>query len=300
MGAVTLQPPARPRPAAPPGLAAAYEHCRRVTRRSGSSFASAFWMVSPPRRRALHAIYAFCRLADDIADDPALRGDRDELLARWRDELDAAYLEKSTHPVGIALGDAVRRFRLPRAAFAELLDGVESDLRGERFETFDELRRYCHRVASTVGLLLVRVFGFRNPRTLDYAEELGIAVQLTNVLRDVGQDAAAGRIYLPARDLGRFDVTRAMLEAPRTPDALRVLLGAYAERARIHYERAASLLPDEDRHSLRPARAMGGIYRALLDELWRQGFPVLEGSLRLSKRRRLAIAAGAWLGVGVS
>ena len=285
-------PSARPAP----DLRAAYEHCRQVTRRSGSSFASAFWMVRPERRRALHAIYAFCRMADDIADDPSVRGDRERLLERWREELEAAYLEKSTHPVGIALADTVHRFRLPRATFLELLEGVESDLRGERFESFEQLRHYCHCVASTVGLLLVRVFGYRNPRTLDYAEELGLAVQLTNVLRDVGEDAASGRIYLPSRDLERFGVDPETLRAGRMTDELRLLLGCYAERARIHYDRAAALLPPEDRHALRPARAMGAIYRALLEELQRRGFPCFEGALRQSRPRRLGIAAAAWLG----
>ncbi len=297
--ALALRRPVEPQPQ-PPELRAAYAHCREVTRRSGSSFASAFWMVSPARRRALHAIYAFCRMADDIADDPAVRGDRDLLLARWREELEAAYLEKSTHPVGVALADSVHRFRLPRQAFSELLEGVERDLAGEPFESFDELRRYCHCVASTVGLLLVRVFGYRNPRTLAYAEELGIAVQLTNVLRDVGQDAASGRVYLPRADLERFGVAPGALRAGPMSDELRLLLGCYAERARIHYDRAAALLPPEDRRSLRPARAMGRIYRALLEELQRRGFPCLDGALRLSKSRRVAIAASAWLGVGAS
>jgi phytoene synthase len=278
-------------------LRAAYDHCRRVTRRSGSSFASAFWMVAPARRRALHAVYAFCRMADDIADDPTVGGDRERLLALWRGELEAAYREESEHPVGIALGDAVQRFRLPRPVFLELLEGVESDLRGERFETFEELRRYCYCVASTVGLLLVRIFGFRNPDALAYAEELGIAVQLTNVLRDVGEDAAAGRVYLPQSDLEGFGVAAADLGERRMTDGLRLLLGCYAERARIHYDRAAALLPAEDRHSLRAAQAMGGIYRSLLEELQRRGFPCFDGSLRLSRSRRVAIAATAWLGL---
>jgi phytoene synthase len=297
--ALALRRPPEPRPRTP-DLAAAYDHCRRVTRRSGSSFAAAFWMVSPARRRALHAIYAFCRMADDIADDPAVRGDRGRLLARWREELEAAYLEKSTHPVGVALADSVHRYRLPRQAFVELLEGVEQDLAGEPFERFEELRHYCHCVASTVGLLLVRVFGFRNPRTLAYAEELGIAVQLTNVLRDVGEDAAGGRVYLPREDLERFGVSSAALDRGAMSEELRLLLACYAERARIHYERADALLPVEDRRSLRPARAMGRIYRALLEELQRRGFPCFEGTLRLSRPRRLAIAASTWLGVGAA
>ena len=174
---------------------AAYAHCARVVRRSESSFAAAFWMFSRPRRRALHAIYAFCRLADDIADDPGVRGDRRRLLERWRAELMDAYLGKARHPVGIALGDAVHRFRLPQDVFLDLLRGVESDLLGESMETFEDLRRYCYRVASTVGLLVVHVLEARSPRSFEYAEMLGIAVQLTNVLRDVGEDAATGRIY---------------------------------------------------------------------------------------------------------
>jgi phytoene synthase len=278
-------------------LADAYRHCAGVTRRSGSSFAAAFWMLPPPRRRALHAIYAFCRLADDIADDPAVRGDRARLLERWRAELRDAYLGKARHPVGVALGDAVQRFRLPEDLFLDLLAGVEWDLSGRRVETFEDLRRYCYCVASTVGLLLVRVLEARDPRVLDYAEAMGIAVQLTNVLRDVGEDAAAGRIYLPQEDLARMRVRPESLGEGRLTDEIRLLLALYAERARIYYERAARALPPEERRRLRAAEAMGRIYRTLLEELQARGFPCLERSLRLSKPRRLAIAAGTFLGL---
>jgi 15-cis-phytoene synthase len=279
-------------------LAAAYRHCQRVVSRSGSSFAAAFWMLPRRRRRAIHAIYAFCRLADDIADDPDVRGDRARLLERWRQELDAAYRGKARHPVGVALGDAVHRFRLPEADFLDLLRGVESDLRGEPMDTWEDLQRYCYRVASTVGLLLVRVLEARSPRSLEYAAAMGIAVQLTNVLRDVGSDAACGRIYLAREDLDRLGVRPEGLAAAPMPEELRLLLALYAERARIWYERAAQMLPEEDRHALRPAQAMGRIYRALLEELQRRGFPCQGGALRLSRPRRLAIAAGTWLGWG--
>jgi phytoene synthase len=284
------------RDAAPsPEVLRAYAHCRSVTRASHSSFAAAFWMFPKAKRRALHAIYAFCRLADDIADDPAIRGNRGLLLERWREELAAAYDGKSVHPVGIALGDAVARFGLPRQTFEDLLAGVESDLRRLPIETFDDLYLYCYRVASTVGLLIVRVLGFENPATLDYAEAMGVAVQLTNVLRDVGEDAASGRIYLAREDLKRFGVDEAMLRAEQAPDELRLLLACYAERARIFYERAAALCPDEDRARLRPADAMGAIYRTLLDRLQAQRFPQRERAVRLSNPRRLAIAASVWL-----
>ena len=278
-----------------PELQRAYAHCRAVTRQSGSSFASAFWMLPAPQRRALHAIYAFCRMADDLADDPEVGGDRLLLLRRWRGELEAAYLGKSTHPVGIALGDAVQRFRLPQEVFVDLLRGVESDLVGAPIDTFQDLERYCYRVASTVGLLVVELLGYRNPRAREYARVQGIAVQLVNVLRDVGQDAEAGRIYLPREELERFGVLPEAVRRREVSESMRLLLACHAERARVYFERAERLLPPEDRHRLRPALAMGRIYRGLLKELHRRGYPCMGEPLRLSKRRRLAIAASAWL-----
>ena len=275
---------------------AAYDHCADVTRRSGSSFAAAFWMLPRPRRRAIYAVYAFCRLADDIADDPSVRGDRERLLERWRSELDAAYHGSAEHPIGVALGDAVQRFDLPQDVFLDLLRGIESDLRGEPMLRFEDLRRYCYRVASTVGLLIVRVLEARHPDALAYAEQMGIAVQLTNVLRDVGDDAAAGRVYLAREDLARMHVQPGALREGKATEEIRLLLALYAERARIRYEAAARLLPAEDRRVLRPAEAMGRIYRTLLDELHARGFPCLGAPLRLSKARRLAIAARVFLG----
>ncbi len=282
---------------AEPKIAEAYRECAEITRRSGSSFASAFWMLPTAKRNALHAIYAFCRLADDIADDPKIAGDRTALLARWREELDDAYRGKAQHAVAVALSDAVERFRLPEGVFLDLLAGVEFDLANGPIETFDDLRLYCYRVASTVGLLVVRILGFTNPRSLEFAETLGIAVQLTNVLRDVGDDASTGRIYLPKDELERFGVSSESLLAGRRTDELQYLLRSYAERAASYYERADQLLPDEDRRSLRPATAMGRIYRALLDELIERNFPCFEQPVRLSKPRRVAIAAKVWMGM---
>lgn len=280
-----------------PSLDAAYAHCAAVTRRSGSSFAAAFWMLPRPRRRALHAIYAFCRLADDVADDPSVRGDRRRLLARWREELAAAARGEARHPVGVALGDAMRRHRLPLDPFEDLLRGVESDLRGDPVDTWEDLERYCYRVASTVGILVVHVLGARHPDAREYARQMGIAVQLTNVLRDVGEDAASGRVYLAREDLERMRVRPESLREGKATEEIRLLLALYGERARIRYETAARLLPEEERRILRPAEAMGRIYRALLGELHARGYPCLGPALRLSKPRRLAIAAGTWLGI---
>ena len=280
-----------------PDFAEAYRECAEITRRSGSSFASAFWMLPKAKRNALHAIYAFCRLADDIADDPEIAGDRRALLTRWREELDDAFRGEAKHAVSIALSDAVERFRLPERVFVDLLAGVEFDLTKGPIETFDDLRLYCYRVASTVGLLVVRILGFENPRSLEFAETLGIAVQLTNVLRDVGDDAGAGRIYLPSDELERFGVSTESILAGQMTAELQLMLSFNAKRAASYYERAEQLLPDEDRRALRPATAMGRIYRALLDELIERDFPCFEQPVRISKSRRVAIAAKVWLGM---
>jgi len=283
-----------------PSVDAAYRHCAAITRASGSSFLAAFWMFPREQRRALHAIYAFCRLADDIADDESVRGDRTRLIGEWRRVLEDAYLEKSDHPVGIALGDAAQRFRLREAWFQDLLSGVEADLRGETIERFRDLEHYCYCVASTIGLLVVAVRGLGGPAVQEYAYTLGIAVQLTNVLRDVGADARAGRVYLAAEDLARMGVEPAALARGELTEPIRLLLALYAERARIRYERAQRALPPELARSARPAQAMGAIYRAQLELLQRSGFPCLTQTLRLSRRKRLGIAARVWLGVGAA
>jgi phytoene synthase len=281
-----------------PAVAAAYAHCAEIARRSGSSFLAAFWMFPREQRRALHAIYAFCRLVDDIADDPALRGDRGMLLERWHEELVDAYRGKARHPVGIALGHAVHRFQLPEDCFLDLLAGIEADLRGAEIETYAELEHYCYCVASTIGLLVCGVRGLRGEPVREYAVNLGIAVQLTNVLRDVGEDAAAGRIYLAREDREAHGVTAESLLAgePRAP--LAALLALYAQRARSRYAAAERALPAPLRRVLRPAQAMGAIYRELLAALERSEFPCGRPALRLSKPRRVAIAAREWLRIG--
>jgi phytoene synthase len=279
-------------------LDAAYRHCAEITRASGSSFLAAFWMFPRPERRALHAIYAFCRLADDIADDESVRGDRQKLIGEWRRVLDGAYAGTAEHPVGMALGDSARRFQLRKEWFDGLLSGVESDLRGDAITCFADLEHYCWCVASTIGLLIVAVRGMRGPAVEEYATTLGIAVQLTNVLRDVGADARAGRVYLAADDLQRLGVKPEQLAGPELTEPIRLLLALYAERARIRYERARALLPPELRRAARPAEAMGAIYRELLERLQRAGFPCLTSTLRLGSRERLAIAARVWMGAG--
>jgi len=277
------------------GLEASYRHCARIVRASHSSFAAAFWMLSRDQRRALHAVYAFCRLADDIADDETIRGDRAQLLRRWRAQLDSAYQGHASHPVAIALADTVSRFALPRRWLDELLEGIEMDLLGTEIKEFAQLERYCYCVAATVGLSVVAVLGLRGEAVERYAIELGIAVQLTNVLRDVGDDLRSGRVYLAEKDLERHGVTRDDL-APGEPDpAVRALLAEHAARAHRRFDRARAALPIEHEKALRPAQAMGAIYFELLRELERSGFPCLERVVRLSRARRVGIAARVWL-----
>jgi phytoene synthase len=278
----------------------AYRHCARIVRASNSSFAAAFWMLSREQRRALHAIYAFCRLADDIADDPSIRGDRRELLQRWRAELDDAYAGRPGHPVGVAMSDTVARFDLPKAWFLDLLEGIETDLLAAEIVSFAQLERYCYCVASTVGLSVVAVLGVRNPATERYAVDMGIAVQLTNILRDVGDDAASGRIYLAREDLDRHGVSREAIGSGELTPAVRALLREHAKRAHVRFDRARAEIPAEHARTLRPAQAMGEIYFELLQRLERSDFPCLDRVLRLSKVERVGIAARVWLRPGIA
>lgn len=278
------------------GVDAGYAHCAEVLRASGSSFAAAFWMLSRPQRRALQAIYAFCRLADDIADDPRVAGDRRALLERWSGELDLAYEGRPETTVGVALADAVDRHALPKAWLGDLLAGIRIDLEGRRLERFEDVEHYCYCVASTVGLCVVAVLGERSEAVTRFAIDQGIAVQLTNILRDVGSDARAGRIYLAAEDLAHFGVREAEIGPGESGEALQVVLAAYAARARLRYDRALAQLGPATRRRLRPALAMGAIYRALLDRMMAAGVPCTAEPLRLSRPRRLAIAARVWMG----
>jgi phytoene synthase len=275
-------------------LAAAYQHCAEVARRSDSNFHAAFWLFPRDQRRGLHAVYAFCRLADDIADAPGVEGDRARLLASWRELLDDAYVEKSNHPVGIALGDTVHRFKLRKSWFEELLTGIESDLHRIRFERFEDLEDYCYRVASTVGSMVLGLRGVRGESIEDYVRHLGIGVQLTNVLRDVRKDATDGRVYIAVEDLDAFGVDAdALVRGPSDPQVLE-LFECYARRARTHYDLSQRAMPLIHLDSLRPAQAMGAIYRDLLAVLEDSGFEGWNPEHRPSKARRVSVAARSW------
>jgi phytoene synthase len=274
-------------------LSADYERCGEVTRRSSSNFYYAFMLLPAERRRALYAVYAFCRFVDDIADDQSI-GDPATLLARWREELERVYGGAPTRPISRALADTARHFSIPRVYFDEVIAGVEMDLSRRRYATFEELRLYCYRVASAVGLICIEVFGYSNPETKVYAENLGIAFQITNILRDVREDAARGRIYLPLEDLARFGVSEDEILRGVYSDAFVRLMEFEANRAREYYLRADRALPAEDRSSLLTAEAMRSIYGALLNLIVSSRYRVLDRRLSLSAPKKLYLVGRAW------
>ncbi len=277
------------------GLEADYARCAEVTRRASSNFYYAFMLLPLERRRALYAVYAFCRFVDDIADDDSVR-EPAAMLARWREELDNVYTDAPTRPVSRALADNVYRFNIPREYFEEVIDGVEMDLTRRRYRTFADLELYCRRVASAVGLICIEIFGYGNPATRVYAERLGIAFQLTNIIRDVSEDATRGRIYLPLEDLARFAVTEEEILAGVYSSRFRALMEFEAQRARAFYREAEEALAREDRGAMLAAEGMRLIYAALLERIVRSDYRVLDQRLSLSTPRKLYLVGRAWAG----
>lgn len=266
----------------------------RITRQSGSSFYYAFQILSREKRRAIYALYAFCRVVDDCVDEAG--GEGEPGLRRWLAEVHRCYAGRPETELGRELAEALARFPIPRSCFEDIVAGCRMDLDTPRYASWAALRVYCERVASAVGLASIEIFGYDDPRTREYAVELGLALQLTNILRDVAADAARDRLYLPQEDLARFGVSEAaLLQHARDPGSARpagldALLAFEAERARSHYAAAAAQLPRADRRSLLAAEIMGAVYRAVLDEWTRRGMPVGGPKLSLPKARKAWIA----------
>jgi len=275
----------------------------RLTRKSRSNFYYAFLTLPRRRRDALYAVYAFCRTVDDIADLGDERGvdraaQRTE-LERWRRDVARCYEPggRPEHPIAAGLARAVSEFAIPREALLAIIDGVEMDLDQVRYETAEDLYPYCYRVASAVGLCCIEIFGYTDPRAREYAVNLGTALQLTNIMRDVGADARAGRVYVPQEDLRKFGVTTDDLRAGRYSDEFVSLMRHQAARARQFYRAARDAFPTADARSLVAAEIMGRIYRALLDEIEARGFRVFEERVTVPTRRKLAIALRCWASV---
>ena len=267
-----------------------------LTRKSRSNFYYAFLSLPRARREALYAVYAFCRTVDDVADlghDPAAQRAG---LARWRTDVARCFEAGPApeHPIALQLRDAVAAYPIPRAALEAIIDGCAMDLQRVRYERAEDLYPYCSRVASAVGLCCVEIFGYTDPRAREYAVQLGTALQLTNIIRDVGTDAKIGRVYLPQQDLKEFGVSEADLVAGRYDDRFVRLMEHQAARARGFYAAAGAAFPVVDARSLVPAEIMGRIYRALLEEIAARRFQVFDARITVPVRRKVAIAVRCW------
>ncbi|MCB1933936.1 MAG: presqualene diphosphate synthase HpnD [Candidatus Accumulibacter sp.] len=271
------------------------EYCQQKAARSGSSFYYSFLFLPADQRRAITALYAFCREVDDVVDecqDPQIAATK---LAWWRQELSSVYGGQPQHPVTQALQALSGEFNFPEEQLQEIIDGMEMDLQQSRYLDFKALSLYCYRVASVVGLLAAGIFGYQDRKTQKYAHDLGIAFQLTNIIRDVGEDARMGRIYLPIDELQRFEVTAADILNARHGENFQRLMAFQVERAESYYAQAIEALPAGDRHRQRPGLVMAAIYRTLLDEIRRDGYQVLTQRTSLTPIRKLWIAWRTWV-----
>jgi 15-cis-phytoene synthase len=278
--------------------AEAQTYCTAYTKKSGSNFYYSFLFLPRAKREAMYTVYAFCKAVDSAVDEPAAGSNPKEELKRWRDELDAVYAGTPTTPIMVSLAHHVKTMGIPKAYFEELIKGVEMDLFNARYVTFDELSLYCYRVASVVGLICLHIFGVTSARAQDYAVALGMAFQLTNILRDVGTDAAGGRIYLPLDDLRKWNYPeKSMLNRSYSPE-FRALMEYEASRAHHYYKRADAALmglPPLERRALTVAEIMRGIYRRILERIERSDYQVFGPRISLTTTQRLAIALRIWL-----
>ena len=262
---------------------------------SGSSFYYSFLFLPQERRRAITALYAFCREVDDVVDEVADVGVARTKLAWWRTEVANLFAGHPQHPVTKALAPFTKTHGIDAGRMNEIIDGMEMDLAYHRYPDFESLKLYCHRAAGVVGQLSASIFGYSNPATLEYAENLGIAFQLTNIIRDVGEDARRDRVYLPRDELARFGLTAEDILARKGGEPFVRLMEFQAARAQSYYDLAFSKLAAEDRASQRAGLIMAAIYRTLLDEISRDRFQVLEQRVTLTPLRKLWIAWKTWV-----
>jgi phytoene synthase len=271
------------------------QYCQDKAAASGSSFTSSFRFLPQDKRRAMTALYAYCREVDDVVDECSDANVARTTLNWWRHEVAAIYGGKPTHPVCQALVPVVRQFKLAQEHLQEIIDGMEMDLDQPRYADFKSLQLYCYRVASVVGLLSAEIFGYTDRQTLKYAHDLGIAFQLTNIIRDVGEDARRNRIYLPMDEMQQFGVTAADILNGRETENLHKLMAFQIERARRYYQQAFDHLPAVDRKAQRAGLIMAAIYQAVLDEVVASGCHVLRERVSLTPTYKLWLAIKAWL-----
>ena len=266
------------------------EYCRDKAAKSGSSFYYSFLFLPEQKRQAIIALYAFCREVDDAVDETSDVDIARAQLDWWREEVHRTFKNEATHPVGKALQTAIQHFDFHEEYFMEIIDGMAMDLNTFVYEDFSQLALYCHRAASVVGLISVEIFGYNNRKTLNYAENLGMALQLTNIIRDVREDAERGRIYLPQDELKQFNVNADDVLALKSSAELVALLKFQTARANDYYQQAMALLPQEDRYTQRTGLVMAAIYQATLNEIEKDGFQVMSHRVSLTPLRKLWIA----------
>ncbi|MSQ13042.1 MAG: squalene synthase HpnD [Dehalococcoidia bacterium] len=278
----------------------AYAHCQEITRAAAKNFYYAFITLPKPQRLAIYAVYAFCRLCDDIADEQLPLEQKVLLLGEVRGDLAGAYQGRVSGPVFTALADAVGKYHVPQQHLDDIVSGVEMDLTVVRYQTFEELCAYCYRVASAVGLICTRIFGGMDPTMEPLAADLGLAMQLTNIMRDIPEDAARGRIYVPLDELRRFGYTEQQLVAGEFNEAFVALMRFQAERARGYFASGMRLVPMLPWRSRACPAVLGRLYSRVLDRIEERGYNVFLGRMRLSSREKLLLALGIWLQIAVS
>ena len=277
-----------------PSLEEAYAYCTDLTRSRARNFYYAFITLPKEKRKAIYAAYAFCRLSDDYSDEEIPLDEKSALLSGLHDHLDRAFDGASDSEVFVALMDASERYSIPKDYFHEIIKGVEMDLEISRYGNFEELYRYCYRVASVVGLVCIEIFEYTDPKARDYATDMGIAMQLTNILRDIEEDCGRGRVYLPQDELEKFGVTEESLRAGETGPEFRAMMVEQVSRARAYFESSAALLPLlKPRSRLCPA-VLRAIYSAVLDRIEARDYDVFGERVALSSREKLMITAKVW------
>ena len=271
------------------------EYCQAKAAASGSSFYYSFLFLPPPRRRAITAMYAFCREVDDVVDEATDPGVAQTKLDWWRGEVERLFNGAPSHPVTQALAPHTQPFGITRERMQQVIDGMQMDLRQNRYLDFANLKTYCHLVAGVVGELSAGIFGNRDEPTMSYARQLGLALQMVNIIRDVGEDARRGRVYLPLDDLQAAGVKVSDVVAGHYSDGFVSVMRVQAARARSAYRAALASLPAVEQPAQRPGLIMGAIYLTLLDEIERENFRVLHQRIALTPLRKFAIASRTWL-----
>jgi phytoene synthase len=267
----------------------------RFVKATGSNFYYSFLFLPANKRKAITTVYKFCRILDDIVDSDKTGRDPQAELQHWRDEIEACYQGYPDTDFGEELSEVIDEFDIPKQPFLDLIEGMEMDLEWTSYQSFADLREYGYRAASTVGLICIEIFGYDSPGTREYAVNLGLALQLTNILRDLKEDAERGRIYIPLEDLERFGYSEQDLKANRYNAPFIELMKHEHKRAQYYFDRAATSLPEQDRQSMFAAEIMSAIYKELLDKIQEIQYNVFHNRVHLSKFKRMEIALRIWL-----